>query len=75
MLYHFHIRDQGTLIRDDEGSDLPDMTAAQVEARASARDLAMEDLRHKQPIQDRHIEIVDDRGTVLESVAVRSVLN
>jgi uncharacterized protein DUF6894 len=45
MLYHFHIREQGFLIRDEEGSDLPDMAAAQAEARASSQDLLIEELK------------------------------
>ena len=75
MLFHFHIRDQGTLIRDEEGSDLPDITAAQAEARASSCDLLIEDLKSGIPNPDRSIEITDADGRLLDRVPLRSVLN
>ena len=75
MLYHFHIRDQGHLIRDEEGSDLPDMAAAQAEARASGCDLLIEELKSGIASPDRSIEITDADGRLLESLAVRAVLN
>ena len=75
MLYHFHIRDQGHLVRDEEGSELPDIAAAQAEARASSQDLLIEELKSGTAIPGRSIEITDADGRLLESVAVRSVLN
>lgn len=75
MRYHFHIRDSGDLIRDDEGSELPDIAAARQEARASACDLVTEDLRSRLCVQDRQIEIADASGRVLETLPLRSVLN
>jgi hypothetical protein len=75
MLYHFHIRDHGTLIRDEEGSELPDLAAAQAEARASSQDLMIEELKCGINSPDRSIEITDADGRLLESMAVRSILN
>ena len=50
MRYFFHIRDLDGRISDEEGSELPDMAAARDEARATARDLAMEDLKRGQAV-------------------------
>lgn len=75
MRYHFHIRDPRGLILDEEGSELPDITAARHEARASACDLITEDLRSQLCVQDRQIEIADAAGRVLETMPVRNVLN
>ena len=73
MLYHFNIRDSAGLILDEEGSELRDMAAARHEAHASARDFAMDDLRGGRTIDARRIEITDDGGTVLETIAILDV--
>jgi hypothetical protein len=73
MRYFFHIRDFKGGSSDQEGSELPDMDAARSEARACARELAIEELKCGQPIADRCIEITDG-GRVLESLLVRDVI-
>jgi uncharacterized protein DUF6894 len=72
MRYFFHIRDCGTLISDDEGTELPDIAAARQEARATARDLAMEDLKCGQVVAERSIEIASDEA-VIETVTVHDI--
>ena len=72
MRYFFHIRDLDGRIRDEEGSELPDMAAARREARATARDFASEDLKCGGPIIDRSIEITAG-GAVIETVMVHDV--
>jgi hypothetical protein len=73
VIYHFNIRDSAGLIFDEEGSELHDMVAARQEAHASARDFAMDDLRSGRGIDARRIEITDDGGTVLETIAILDV--
>ena len=73
MLYFFHIRDLQGRTSDQEGSELPDMDAARIEARAYARDLAIEDLKCGQAIADCCIEITDG-GAVIEILMVRDVV-
>jgi hypothetical protein len=73
MLFYFHVRDFNGRISDPEGSELPDMDAARTEARASARDLAIEDLRCGQAVADRCIEIMEG-GAVIESLMVHDVI-
>jgi hypothetical protein len=75
MRYHFNIRDAAGLIPDDEGSEFADLNAARAEARASARDLAVDDLRCGVPVHPWRIEIADDDGMVLDSIHVTVTLN
>jgi hypothetical protein len=75
VLYHFHIREQGTLILDEEGSELPNLAAARAEARASVRDLLAEEMKSGDAKPDRSIEITDPSGRLLECIAVSKVLH
>jgi hypothetical protein len=70
MRYHLNIRDAAELIRDEEGGDFATLEAARAEARASVQDLVADDLRCGRPIPERRIEIADERGVVLASVAL-----
>lgn len=72
MRFHFHIRDLEGRISDEEGSELPDIAAARDEARATARDLAMEDLRRGHGVVDRRIEITTG-GRVIEILTARDI--
>lgn len=69
--YYFHIRHGDELIRDEEGTDLPDPAAAHAEALASARDLALDEIRRHSRVDGRIIEIVSEFGDTIDSVAVR----
>jgi hypothetical protein len=71
--FYFHIRDQDLLIPDKEGSELSNIADARQEARASALDFAMEDLRGGHRIDERRIEIANEDGEILETVSVRDV--
>jgi hypothetical protein len=75
MRYHFHIRDDAGLIRDEEGGEFPDLARARIEACASARDLVADDLRCGRSAPARRIEIADEGGTVLECVGIAVVVN
>ena len=73
-LYYFHVRDGAVLLEDKDGTVLPDLEAAQAEARASAREIAADCLRANQAIDGRKIEIVDEAGTLLGTVPIREVV-
>jgi hypothetical protein len=75
MRYHFNIRDAAGLIRDEEGDDFANLEAARAEARASVQDLVADDLRCGSPVPERHIEIADERGVVLDNVRVAVTAN
>lgn len=72
MRFHFHICDPEGRISDEEGSELPDIAAARDEARATARDLAMDDLRGGRTVTDRRIEITAG-GPVIEILTVHDI--
>ena len=62
--YFFHIRDDDRLIRDEEGLDLPDISAARKEAALSARNMVAEAIGTDEPLDHVAIEIWDDRHLV-----------
>jgi hypothetical protein len=66
--FFFHIIDGRLVIPDDEGMELSDVFAAQVEALASARDIAMAGASRDR----RMILAVDDSGAVVNSAPVFS---
>ena len=74
MRYHFHICDRDGVIHDEEGSELPSLEAAQDEARASARDLVIEDLKCGMSVLERMIEIATPDGKVIHRLPVLDVV-
>ena len=55
--YYFQIRDGDDLIRDDEGIELPDLSAARREAVLSARDIVSDAIGTAEPWDHAAIEI------------------
>ena len=51
------------------------MAEARLEARLSARNLAMAEMRGGRSVDASEIEIADGRGKILAAIAVRSSLN
>ena len=47
--YYFHVRKRGQLTRDEEGIDLPDISAAKQEALQGARELLAEAIKTEHP--------------------------
>jgi hypothetical protein len=72
--YFFNIRSADGVLRDPDGTELPDLDAARVEAEHSARDLLANILRQGGELNGQVFEIADDRGKVLERLPFRSVL-
>ena len=70
MRYHFNIRDGAALIPDKEGSKFATLKAARAEARASVRDLAIEDIRSGGAARAWRVEISNHDGTVLDSISL-----
>jgi hypothetical protein len=59
---------------DSEGSELADVTATFLEARAMARDFAIDDLRQRNIVADRLIEITNSRGWRIGTFRARDAL-
>ena len=73
--YFFHVRDADQLFEDPDGSELPDLRAAEAEAVAAGCEIAGERLRAgKAPIV-RHFEIRDGAGLMLATVRFPEVSN
>ena len=58
--YFFHIRDDDNLIRDEEGTELPDLSAARKEAALSAQEVLLEAGGSAEPWDHCEIEIWDE---------------
>src|SRR5689334_13046872 len=70
MRFHFNLHDAQSLIPDEEGSEFADLEAARAEARATARELAMEDIRNDRLPHAWQVVISDPTGAMLESVMI-----
>ena len=65
--YYFDIRNGHGLIPDEEGLDLPDITAVEDEATRSLADFARDALKHEHATDHpMMIEVRDDDGPVLK---------
>jgi hypothetical protein len=71
MRFHLNLRDDAEVIADTEGDEFVDLDAARIEARASVRELAIEDMRNGMPFHGWRVEIANDRGTVLDSIGLQ----
>lgn len=72
--YYLHIRDEGRLVEDPDGSELPDLEAAHAEALEGARIIVAVKVRAGERIGNQHFEITDEAGTVLAIVPVKTAL-
>ncbi|MBI5318548.1 hypothetical protein [Bradyrhizobium sp.] len=67
--YYFDIRDGEALYRDDEGMELEDQRAAEIEAATALAGMA----RDLSPLDERHhmaIEVRTDAGSVLQAAFI-----
>ena len=69
--FYFHQRQRSGMVPDPEGSDLPDLEAAVLEAIASARELMSEAILEGWDISARSFEVVDDTGSTVLVVSFR----
>ncbi len=66
--FYFHLREGGELLTDDEGQDLPDLSAARREAEQAARELLAEAIRAgKEEIPEAFV-ITDEHGREIDIV-------
>jgi hypothetical protein len=68
--FYFHVHNDYDA-EDQEGMELPDLTAARTFAVESARDLVCESVSKGHLNLDHRIDIADEDGTVLQSVTFR----
>lgn len=73
--YFFHICDDKGSISDGEGMDFLDDEAARREGEASARELLVDNIRSRQAVDDRRIEVMSEGGEVIATYRLRDLLN
>ena len=71
MRYHFHVCEAGEIILDEEGSECATLEAARIEACASLRDLAIEDIRNGAAAHAWRVDISTCEGRVLDSISLQ----
>ena len=60
--YFFHVASAPETIRDEEGSDLPDLDTARAEAIEDARSLMSDAILSGRDISQRQIQICNEKG-------------
>ena len=64
--YYFHIKEEATTIRDNDGMELEELEAVRNEATQAAREMMSEDVREGYAPNGRTFVVTDERGqTVL----------
>jgi hypothetical protein len=72
--FYFHLKDGDQLMTDEEGSDLPDLSAAKREAELAAREFLAEAIKAGRSQVPESFVIADDAGRELGTVALADVL-
>ncbi len=72
--FYFHLRADGELRTDDEGQDLPDLSAARREAEQAALELLAEAIRAGKERVPEGLVIADEAGRALDTVLLAAVL-
>lgn len=60
--YYFHIKDGAELIKDPQGTELPTLHAARVQALASARELWADAIKSGKALGADAVVIADENG-------------
>ena len=72
--FYFHLRAGDELVPDEEGIDLPDLSAARREAIAAARELLAEAIKDGKPNVPEAFVIADEEGREIDTVLLAAVL-
>lgn len=73
--FFFYIVNSSEVLPDHEGVELADLHRAKIEAIASARDVARQQVAEHRSLKNACIEIRDGQGRILSSVDVHEVLD
>jgi hypothetical protein len=71
--YYFHLYNDVTC-RDDEGKDLPDPSAAHLQALSYARDMAAMSVREGHLYLSHRIEVTDQQGDLVLDLPFRNAV-
>lgn len=72
--YYIDMRDEHGLIPDEEGAEFDTLQLALAEAKASAQDIAHQNIRNRRSIDASCVEVRDERGQVVAALTVAEVL-
>ena len=72
--YFFHLKESHSIVRDDEGRELPDLSAAHAVAVMSARSILCDEVLTGRMSLKGAIQVEDERGSELEIVRFRDAL-
>ena len=72
--FYFHLRAGDELVPDEEGIDLPDLSAARREAIEAARELLAEAIKDGRPEVPEAFVIADEEGREIDTVPLAAVL-
>jgi|tagenome__1003787_1003787.scaffolds.fasta_scaffold20873910_2 hypothetical protein len=72
--YYFHLRQGKTLTDDDEGTDLPNLSAAQREAELAARELLAGAIKHGRRVVADALVVADERGGVVVTLPLETII-
>lgn len=72
--FYFHIKEDGRMVLDDEGVDLPDVDAAKREALQCAREMLGDAIKAGKPTVPDALVIADEFGRVLAVMSLITVL-
>jgi hypothetical protein len=72
--FYFHLKQGDELVIDEEGSNLPDLTAARDEALQSARELLASAIKAGSTVVPDAIVVVDQEGRTVDNLRLAAVL-
>ncbi|MGM4954311.1 DUF6894 family protein [Bradyrhizobium barranii] len=72
--FYFHLRAGDEITLDEEGTELPDLSAAEGEAVLAARELLVEAIKRGTPDMSVVLVIADEVGRPLGTVPLATVL-
>src|SRR5258708_16043852 len=71
--FYFHLQADDQIVPDDEGVDLPDLSAAEHEAILAAREILGEAIKSGRPEVSKAFVIADEEGRALAIVPFTAV--
>jgi hypothetical protein len=74
MKFFFHLRDIDRYEPDLDGMELASFSQAVAEAEKAAREMVAELVLHQDRVDGRALEVADDHGKILITVAFRDVI-
>jgi len=72
--YFFNVYDD-VIARDEEGVELPNESAARIQALIGARDIIAEQVKHGYFVRSHWIDVADGQGKVLFSVTFEDAVD